>query len=128
MCVKTRSSHLNSATSRYAAARSIRVRHSSALTSLWRLRISRGSAFMFVSCFLSWTLVDNRFAQTHDAVTSETKYEHPRSYNARADQHRIGLVVFQTLATAAQRHPVASRRPPIERRRDAVGARPTGRG
>src|SRR2546422_10124402 len=32
MCVNTRSSHLNSATNRYAAARSTRVRHSSALT------------------------------------------------------------------------------------------------
>src|SRR5258706_10417519 len=103
MWVNTRSSHLNIATSRYAAARSTRTCHSSGLTLFLRLAIS--SVGGFIVCLLE--VIHNRSVQRHDAVTSATRHEYPRSYTGRTLQHRLRHLVLEALCAPARRHPGA---------------------
>src|SRR5688572_25913023 len=81
---------------------------------------------MVVSSCARWReCMDNRQLEHDDAVTSATKHEHPCSYNRRAFQHRVGLVVLQAFVTTASSHPFARSGASIARRSVADLARAT---
>ena len=111
---RTRSPAPRSCSSRPATARSSRSSRPSAITSSTTCstptapRASRPSREARAALLLS----------ARKAVTSGTAHASAGSYNRGTVQHRIGLVVLQTLPAAAQGDPVA---------RDGAPAAPTAR-